>query len=81
MGRLERYTNLKRQVDDLQRERDRSLGALTELTSRLADYNCKDLAEAKRLLKRLRDEIAKRTKEHDQLLDEFEAKYGEQLAE
>ncbi len=79
---LECYEALKRKVDRLQRDHDRAEGALDELLAQLkADHNCDSVAQADKLLKRLGKEEKRLCSEFEQVVEEFETEWAEQLDE
>ena len=71
---------LKRKADKLQSEADKAQGALETSTARLKeDFDCKNLKEAKQLLKNLEEEEAEAQSKFNKTLEEFESKWSDKL--
>lgn len=77
---LKRYNQLKNEVDKLQREADRSEGALEQLMTKLKDeFECNTIGEAEELVLMLEKEANKAEKDYDKALEEFEEEFQEVL--
>lgn len=74
------YERMKRQLDDLTRQRDKSAGALEQLKSQLAEeFGCKTTKEGKLLAEQLREEKIALQETIDKLQAEFQTKHGSLL--
>ena len=74
------YERMKRQLDDLSRQRDKAAGALEQLKSQLAEeFGCKTTKEGKLLAKQLLDEKVALQETIDKLQAGFQTKYGHLL--
>lgn len=70
---LETFQRLQRRVESLQREHDRSAGALEQVLERLqTEHDCKTIAQAKRKLAKLQQELEKEEKAFAKELEVFE---------
>lgn len=69
---VEDYQRLQKQVGSLQREHDRTAGALTESKKRLAEYGCTNLKQAKAKLTKLERELAGLERGFERELKAFE---------
>lgn len=78
---LDRYNQLKSNVDRLQREKDRAEGALSKLKERLQrEYGIKSIKGAKSAVTRLKAEVKQAEGDFSSKLDEFEREWGEKLS-
>ena len=76
---LERFSRLKKQVADLQRQVDKAAGALEQLKGRLKkEFDC-TIEEAKDKLKALEKERIEREKELEIAWIDFQEKWGDKL--
>ena len=73
------YNRLKEQADRMQREYDRSQGALDQLNSRLKDEFGVDATAGRKLLAKLEKQVAEAEKEYGKVSEAFEAKWKERL--
>lgn len=77
---LKQYERLRRKADDLKREVDKAEGALEQLIGRLeSEFDCKTLAQAQKMLKKLSADEAKASKKYESDLAEFEEEWGKVL--
>lgn len=75
------YQQLKRAVDDKQREADKAAGAFESLTKRLkTEFGCDSVDDAKAKLAALRKQEAKADKDFNSALDEFKRKHPDLLS-
>lgn len=73
---VKRYTELKGQVDRLQRDHDRAEGALSGLMVRLkTEHDCDTLEEAQAKLKQLEAKTQKAEKQFEEALGRFEEEW------
>jgi multidrug resistance efflux pump len=73
---IKRYQALKRAAEDAKSESDKAQGAFEQMTARLkSEFGCDSFDDAKKLLKKLEEEMARREREFDKALAEFEEKY------
>ena len=78
MDVLERYTRVKKQVENLQREHDRAEGILSECLGRLQEkFGVDSLKAANQLLKKLEEQGQQREQKFEQELAHFEEQYGQ----
>lgn len=79
---LEKYIQLKENVDTAQQRSDRAQGALDQLMKTLEkDFSCSTLKAAKTKLKTLQKQEEKVRDEFETAVEEFEEKWEEQLQE
>lgn len=76
---LNKFERLRKRIKEVQREADKAAGALAEVKKRLAEYGCKTVVEAKKLLKKKRAESVKLHDEFDSELEAFEKEFGDVL--
>lgn len=70
---LDKYNQLKRQVEQLQREHDRAAGALEQIRLRLVtEFGCNSIKQAERLLVKLEQEAGELEKRFDKELKDFQ---------
>ena len=78
---LERYNELKKKSDQLQREADRAEGAEQQLKQQLLlEFNCKKLKEAEKLLVQFQKDQEEGEKEFREAMDKFEEAWKEHLS-
>lgn len=76
MDELEKYLEMKRRIADIQKKKDQMEGALLESKRVLADkFKVGDLNSAKKLMKKMDDEIEHYQEKLDSLENEFEEEY------
>lgn len=79
---LKHITKLKEQVESLQREADRSEGALEGVMSRLKDeFGCETIEDAEALLKEMKKKLRGTEERLDAEVEGFEKKWGKVLQE
>ena len=78
---IEKYLELKRQVDEAQRRYDRIDGAVSQLMKSLTKFGCDTLGEAEKKIEDLSEQIEEKEEEFDQLVREFESEWKEALNE
>lgn len=72
----EQYRKLKREVEQAKSDADRAQGSLDQLLARLKEeFNCKNLEEAKSLLRRLGKEAEDAKREFERHLHTYEEKW------
>jgi hypothetical protein len=70
---LQKYLQMKRQVEENQQAKNRAEGALQGVNSQLEDeFGCTDLEEAKNLLKTKQEEEEDIEREFGQAIEQFE---------
>lgn len=75
---LETFQRLQRRVETLQRDYDRSEGALTQVLERLqTEHDCQNIAQAERKLAKLEKELEKEEKAFTAELEAFEQELEE----
>lgn len=80
MSDLERFSVLKKQIAQMQRECDKAQGALEEIQKRLkTEFGCKTLDEAEVLLEELKAEVKTIARKFRKEIRVFERKYREFL--
>lgn len=79
---LKKFSALKDQVDQLQKQVSRSEGSLETLKTNLKkSFYCDSVEAGKKLLVKLEKQEKELEKEFDQQLEKFEEKYAETLGE
>ncbi len=77
---LDDFHRLKEKVERLKRDRDRAVGALSELKKRLLrEFKVKTLKDAKKLLKALLDREIGIMRKYAKARAEFDKKWGKLL--
>lgn len=77
---LAEYERLKKKADKLKAEADRAAGALDQTMKRLKeDFDCDDLEEAEKLLKKKEAAVEKAEQLYEKELTSFKAEWGEKL--
>lgn len=80
MNTVQRFTELKRKVEQLQRDADRAQGAMNQIKERLKEeYDLDSLKEAADLLLELETEVEELAVAFAEDLKTFEEEYGELL--
>ena len=75
-------TRLHDAVDRLQSESDKATGAYEHAMKRLkAEFNCKSIEEAERMLKRFQKEAEEADAAFDHAMSQFKKKWGEVLCD
>ena len=70
---IQRYQKLKKQLGDLQREKDRAEGALAQLMKELhSEFDCNTLEKAEALLKETAVKVRKAEEAFEEAMEEFE---------
>lgn len=79
MTALQKYTRLKKRVDEAQQAADKAEGALGQVMKQLkADFGCSTLKEAERKLKALGKQEAAAKKDFDEAVEEFEENWPDE---
>jgi len=74
---LQRFLNLKNDVEMAQQKADKATGALEQLLTKLKeDFDCDSLREAKTLLKKLKHEEKSSGKKFEAAMQKFEDEWG-----
>lgn len=77
---LDDFEHLKRQVDDLTRQRDQAEGALSQILLRLKrEFGVNNLKQAKAKLAKLKQERAKAEEDYFRKKAKFVRKWGKKL--
>ena len=77
---LDQYSRLKKRIDEKQREKDRSEGALQQTLEQLKkDFNCSSIEKAESLLLKMEKEAKAAEMEYQEELEELLANNKEQL--
>lgn len=77
---IQRFQELKQQVEQYQREHDRLVGTLDALKARLKEeFGRQTLKEAKILLAQMEGELESQVQQMTKEMEEFEEKYGDLL--
>jgi predicted transcriptional regulator len=77
---LDRYNEVKRQIERLKKEAARAEGVHSQLMKQLKDeFGVETLDEAKTLLAKLSKEADKAEAEFEKTLNEFEEEWGDRL--
>ena len=76
MSTLQDYLRLKDEVEQAQKQADRSAGALEQSLKRLKDeFDCSSLKEAESMLKTLKKQEQKHRQDFEEALAEFEEEW------
>lgn len=79
---VDKFIQLTKQIDSLRSDYDKNRGELAALKKQLLnEFNCKSIADAKRLLKKLDDELARLENHFECVLSDFENKWEHLLDE
>jgi len=73
---IDRYNELKDEVDDAQAAASKAEGALeSHMATLLEEFDCETLADSEKLLKRLQEKTETAETEYNEKLTEFEEKW------
>lgn len=76
---LEQFNRLKKEVEEADREKERSQGALDQLKKELQEkFGCKSFEEARRLLAKKREKLLKEKVQFDKDVETFREDFREQ---
>lgn len=73
--REQEFLRLKKEVDRLQREKDKADGAIDQLMKELEQFGCSSLEEAKQLLKKLEREERETERKFTKLFKRFNKRW------
>ena len=80
MSTLQRYEELKEEIEDLKRKKAEATGILSELKKQLQrDFKCSTLKEAQTLLKKTKAQAEKTEQQFEIAMDHFENEWAEVL--
>lgn len=76
---LSTYQQLKKKVDDMQRDADRAAGELSQIIKQVKEAGCGDLKDVEKQLKKLHAEQTADEKELQKEMDALEKEHGQRL--
>lgn len=79
---VDKFIQLTKRIDSLRSDYDKNRGELAALKKQLLnEFDCKSISDAKRLLKKLDDELARLESHFESALSDFENKWEHLLDE
>lgn len=72
---IETFKRIQKEVEDAKTQSNILTGKLLSLKSQLKQYGFKNLADAKKQLPKLKEQLEKQEKEFESLINQFNKKY------